>query len=290
MIALATCANLPDWEIDDQPLFAAFAELGVEALPVAWDDPRADWSRFDACLIRSTWDYAERRDEFVAWAERAAAGTRLFNSASIVRWNTQKDYLAELESRGAPLAPSIWLERGSRPDVAALMQGQGWSRGFLKPVIGATARETLRFSVAPQEGGAGLREAQTHVDRLLPWEKLILQPYYASVEADGEISAIFIDGECTHAVRKVPVPGDYRVQDDFGASDEPYVLDASDLAIARKIVGLVGADLLYARVDFLRDDQGRMRLNELELVEPSLFFRHGPHAAKRLAQALLRAL
>ena len=290
MIAVATCSSLSDQEVDDRPLFAAFERLGAEVRPVVWDDPLADWSRFEACLIRSTWDYADRRDEFVAWAERVARLTRLFNRAEIVRWNTQKDYLAELEARGAPLAPSVWLRRGSSLDVEAVMQDRRWTRGFLKPSIGATARETLRFSIAPAAGAAGLREAQAHVDRLLPREGLILQPYYVSVETEGEISAIFIDGECTHAVRKVPVPGDYRVQDDFGASDAPYSLEPAELSLARKIVGLVNADLLYARVDFLRDDQGRLRLNELELVEPSLFFRHAPHAAERLAGALLRAV
>ncbi len=202
MIAIATCSTLSDQERDDRPLFAAFRELGVEARPVVWDDPLADWSAFDACLIRTTWDYADRRDEFVSWAERAAESTKLFNSAEIVRWNTQKDYLAELERRGAPLAPSVWLAAGSSVDVATLMLDRRWERGFLKPVIGATARETLRFSVAPAPGTAGLPEAQAHVDRLLPREALILQPYYASVETEGEISVIFIDGECTHAVRK----------------------------------------------------------------------------------------
>ncbi len=88
----------------------------------------------------------------------------------------------------------------------------------------------------------------------------------------------------------LPVPGDYRVQDDFGASDEPYTLDAAELALGREIVGLVQERLLYARVDFLRDDQGQLRLNELELVEPSLFFRHAPRAAEQLARVLLRAL
>lgn len=290
MIAVATCADLSEREVDDRPLLAAFRELGVEVRLVVWDDSCIDWSRFDACLIRTTWDYAERLDEYVAWADRVTAATRLFNSAQIVRWNTRKDYLAELEARGAPLAPTVWLERGSSVELVAVLRERGWRRGFLKPVVGATARETLRFSTRPAEGESGLSEAQAHVDRLLPREDLMLQPYYSSVETEGEFSAIFIDGECTHAVRKLPVPGDYRVQDDFGASDEAYRLEPDELELARTIVEMVETDLLYARVDFLLDEQGRMRLNELELVEPALFFRHGPHAAERLARALMRAI
>ena len=104
------------------------------------------------------------------------------------------------------------------------------------------------------------------------------------------MSAIFIDGSFTHAVRKVPVPGDYRVQDDFGASDEPTELSPDQLDLARSILDCVDGNLLYARTDFLRDEAGSLRLTELELVEPSLFFRHGPHAGERLADALLARL
>jgi glutathione synthase/RimK-type ligase-like ATP-grasp enzyme len=119
---------------------------------------------------------------------------------------------------------------------------------------------------------------------------MLLQPYLGSVETAGERSAIFIDGAFSHAVRKVPVPGDYRVQDDFGAEDRPVELTAGERRLARAAVAAAGGDLLYARVDLLADDRGRPRLSELELVEPSLFFRHHPAAAERLAGALLRRL
>ena len=119
---------------------------------------------------------------------------------------------------------------------------------------------------------------------------MMLQPYVEQVERDGEWSAIFIDGDYSHGVRKVPVAGDYRVQDDFGATDMPATFTVDELALARSIVEAVEADLLYARVDFLRDEHGDLRLTELELVEPSLFFRHAPEAAERLADGLLRRL
>ena len=112
--------------------------------------------------------------------------------------------------------------------MTATMDELGWQRGFLKPVVGATARETLRF-VCNDEG---LAQAQSHVDRLLPNEGLMLQPYLESVETDGELSALYFDGEYSHGVRKVPVPGDYRVQDDFGASDEPYTFSDGEVQCA----------------------------------------------------------
>jgi hypothetical protein len=234
----------------------------------------------------------ERRDEYVAWAERVGGATRLFNSAAVVRWNTHKRYLRDLEDRGVAIVPTEWLPRGKPSAVGELARRRGWSRAFLKPLIGATARETLRFT-ADREGA---RAAQEHADRLLPTEGLMLQPYLDRVETDGEVSAIFVDGELTHGVRKVPVAGDYRVQDDFGASDFPYPFAGGERLLAERAViaaeRILGLDdrLLYARADFLRGPQGELLLTELELVEPSLFFRHAPDAARRLADRLQRRL
>jgi glutathione synthase/RimK-type ligase-like ATP-grasp enzyme len=137
---------------------------------------------------------------------------------------------------------------------------------------------------------AQLPAAQRHLDRLLAGEDMMVQPYLPSVESLGEVSAVFVDGRFSHAVRKVPVPGDYRVQDDFGASDEPTTLAERELALAGSIMELVESELLYGRADFLRDAAGELRLTELELVEPSMFFRHAPHAARALAEALCRRL
>ncbi len=283
-IALATCSSLPDWEVDDRPLHAALDARGIEVLHPPWDDPAFDWASCDACLIRTTWDYMERRDEYVAWADRVASMTRLFNPAGVVRWNTHKSYLRDLESSGVPITPSVWLEQGTTVDVAAVLSERGWRRAFLKPVIGATARETLRF-IADDEGVA---EASVHLSRMLASEAMILQPYLSSVELEGEYSVIMIDGALTHAVRKIPVPGDYRVQDDFGARDEPAAMDEEAVKICERILGDIDGDLLYARMDFLRDDEGALRLSELEVVEPSLFFRHCATAADRLAAGLCR--
>lgn len=276
-LALATCATVPDWEVDDRVFHAALAARGVAASQQVWDDPSIDWRAFDAVLIRTTWDYQEKRDAFVAWAERVPV--LLHNPAAIVRWNTHKSYLRDLERRGVPIIPTEWLARGTAPDIAGLCREHGWTRAFLKPCVGATARETLRFE-------AGDPAAQAHAARLLATEDLMLQPYLRRVETEGELSAIFIGGELTHAVRKVPVSGDYRVQDDFGAKD--YAIEFPDVALARRAIEAVGHPLLYGRADFLIADDG-LRLTELELVEPSLFFRHGRHAAERLADALLAA-
>jgi hypothetical protein len=297
-IAVVTCRTLSVHERDDLPLLAALRERGVHVEQPIWDDAAVDWPSFDAVLIRSTWDYPERRTQFVAWAERVESCTKLFNPARLVAWNTHKQYLRELERYGVPLAETVWFAAGLEHDLVAAVRALGISRGFLKPLVGANARNTLRFDVDnPEE----LALAQAHLSRLTVDMDMMLQPYLESVEREGELSAIYFEGVLSHAVRKVPVAGDYRVQDDWGAHDEPMTLEHQALAVCEQTLAGMAAcfeqrgwgpalPLLYARVDLLRETGGRWVLNELEVVEPSLFFRHGPEAAQVLASALLRRL
>ena len=125
---------------------------------------------------------------------------------------------------------------------------------------------------------------------------MMLQPYLPSVEVSGELSLIYFDGKFSHAVRKVPVAGDYRVQDDHGASDHPETPNADQLALGQRCLDFLTAKkfdtapLLYARVDLMTGPAGEDWIGELELIEPSLFFRHDAQAAGRLASALLARL
>lgn len=287
-IALPTCSNLPDWEVDDLPLFEALKGRGFSLEHPVWDDPAVEWSRFDAVLVRTTWDYQEKLPAFLAWIEEVHRVSQLFNPADVLRWNTDKRYLRDLAERGVAIAPTIWLEQGDSVSVAALVRESGWERAFLKPMVGATARETLRFDADAE----GLAAAQAHVDRLLPSEGLMLQPYLESVETVGELSLILVDGELSHAVRKVPVEGDYRVQDDFGAVDFPVEVDTETVELARSVLEAGtppdAHPLLYGRVDFMTGPAGELWVGELELIEPSLFLRHSPQAGHRIAEALVK--
>jgi hypothetical protein len=291
LLALATRSDLPAFEVDDRHLHRALRAREVAFAEPVWDDPAVDWAGFDAVLIRTTWDYQEKLPAFLRWSRRVAAATRLDNPDRVVRWNTHKHYLRDLQAHGVALAPTCWLDRGTRAVVADLVAGLRCDEGFLKPCVGSTARETLRFAV----DAAGVAAAQAHVDRLLPHEDLMLQPFLRSVTERGEWSAVFVDGRITHCVRKIPVAGDYRVQDDFGARDEPFAPVAGERAAAERALAaaqqvLATPALLYARADFLWDDAGGCVLTELELVEPSLFFRHAPAAADALADAWLTRL
>lgn len=289
-ISLASCRTLPPFECDDEALIAALEARGCEVKQVPWDDAAHAWERDDLCLLRSTWDYSERYWEFRRWLQEVNERTLLLNPLGLVRWNLDKRYLLEMRAKGVAVAETRLLEpkdRGSC-DAAALdayLEERGWEEAFLKPCVGQTSRETLRFDRSP----TGLSRAEEHLRRLLADEAMLLQPWLPSVTTRGEVSLFFFENAYSHAVRKIPRPGDWRTQDDFGAKDEPYAPRRDEMILALDVVTHL-PDPLYVRVDLLDDGAGRPLLNEIEAIEPSLFFRHAPQAAERFSEAILARL
>ncbi len=278
-IALVSAAPALKLDEDLPPLVEALRALGAEGRPVVWDDPSVDWRSFAAAVVRSTWDYASRRDAFVAWAERVESMTRLFNSAKILRWNTDKVYLRELSSAGVPVAPTRYVGPGERVDL----QGEG--DFVVKPSVSAGAMNTARY-------GPGRREAaEAHVRRLQSEGRTaMIQPYLSGLDEAGETGMIFIDGAYSHAIRKGAIlKGDVKLVDGLYAQEELASREPgpAEREVARRALAFLGEPLLYARVDVAPGPGGSPVLLELELAEPSLFFAYGPGAAARLARALL---
>jgi hypothetical protein len=276
-VGLVTCAEVPEGSRDDQRLVPVLAGLGLRARFVVWDDPTVDWAEPAVCVVRSTWDYLHRRAAFVAWAERVAGVTDLWNPAPVIRWNTHKGYLRDLAARGVPIVPTVWLAAGSRADLAGILADRGWTQAVIKPAVSADAYGTsIVTGVAPAD-------AQAQLDALLPERDMMVQPFLSSVGHYGERSLLFIAGELTHAVRR-SAPAGYGP--DFAGDCPPVVPTADEVALARTVLAAVGASTLYARVDLLRDEAGTPCLLELELVEPSLFLAQAPQATARLAAAI----
>lgn len=277
-VALASCDNLPGWEVDDLPLVAELESLGVEVHTPAWSD-EIDWKMFDATVIRTTWDYHTRAQEFLDWTSGVP---RLFNCLQVIEWNIHKSYLRELETCGIPIAPTVWIKKGEHTSVVKVLQQLQTDAGFIKPLVGACASDTLRFNSDEIDQAQSFLEERAN-------QEMMVQPYLNSVETEGELSAIFVDGVFTHGVQKIPVEGDYRVQDDFGAEDSPYDFTIEEIESMSEIFSHVpsGDSLLYARVDYLRGTDGTLLLNELELIEPSMFFRHSTDAHTKFAKAIL---
>jgi glutathione synthase/RimK-type ligase-like ATP-grasp enzyme len=280
-VALVTAPTFPDCLPDEKLLADALAARGVKAGPVIWDDASVDWSHFRLALIRTAWDSDKRRDEFVDWADRAGARCPLWNPPEVLRWNTHKSYLRELESRGVAIVPTAWLTRGAQADVKALLAERGWTDAVVKPAVSAGARDTLRVRT-PED----VRAAQALVERILPYKDMMVQPYQSSVEGYGERSLLFFGGEHTHAIKRQAALSGSPGYDATVA--EPAPSSEDERAFARRVLAATGFELLYARVDMARDEQGGLRLMELEVTEPNLFLHQGgPRAVERLADALL---
>lgn len=279
-----TCAALPGLHADDRLLLGALRDAGMDAEPAVWEDPLQDWGSPRLCVIRSTWDYAFRREQFVAWARAAEAVTTVLNPVRLVEWNTHKSYLCDLATRDAPVVPTVVLPARMAVDLSALLRSRGWRDAVLKAAVAQSGRYAMRVMVDDPAPG------QAHLDRVLRREDMLLQPYLPGVQESGELSLVFVEGEFTHAVRKRPARGDFRVHDDHGGSVTAETPARDELAAARAALAAVGEPVLYARVDLVRDAGGNPLVMELEVVEPELFFRFSEDAVARLVGAIRRRL
>lgn len=275
---------MPGLNADDRLLHDALAGRGLDVEPAVWEDPHYAWDETRMLVIRSAWDYAFRRDAFLEWARRAAAAAPMWNRLELVEWNTHKRYLCDLERRGVATVPSVVLERGRNVDLGALLAARGWRRAVVKAAVAQAGRYALRVDAA-----TNLPRAQAHLDRLLPHEDMLLQPYVESIAVTGEVSLVVIDGEVTHAVRKRAKGEDFRVHSDHGGSETVEDPSPEDVAVAEAAVAGV-APVLYARVDVVAAPDGRPWVMEFEVVEPELFLRYSADAVARLARSIEREL
>jgi hypothetical protein len=279
-IALATTDELPRLDTDLPILIEAFARRGVHAHCVAWDDPSIDWRSFGAVVVRSTWNYIQHFDAYVAWIDRVSQCTRLLNSRETLLWNLHKRYLLELASAGIAVVPTELVEAGRHPDWLALHRG--YDEIVVKPAVSAGSFATVRLHRAQ------IDHARAHRDEHLSRDMLV-QPLVSSVVTNGESNLVYFGGQFSHAVRKGARWDGDREQ----SRGLVQPLD-DERALANKILGVVAARGFgtppYARVDLARDDAGRPVLMELELVEPSLFLDRAPEHGDRLVHAVLDAL
>jgi hypothetical protein len=290
-VALVTAREARGLDEDMPLLEAALHAVGARSQIVDWDDGQIDWASFDIALLRSTWDYTDRLQEFLVWVDATSRRTTLLNPPSVIRWNTDKHYLAELARATVPVVPSTFIEPGESATQALhnFLSGHGNSPEFVvKPSVGAGSRDTerhLRERVEPALAQAG---------RLLDaGRSVLLQPYLDSVDRDGETALIYTAGQFSHAVRKGPLlppglAGSPAVGLFAPEKITPRTPGVDELRVAERVLAaLPFAAPLYARIDLIRDAAGAPTLLELELTEPSLFFAYAPGAAERFASAIL---
>ncbi len=285
-VALATCREFPNLDDEDRLLIPALASLGIDAVPAVWTDDAIDWAGFDAVVIRETWDYADDRDAFLAWAARIESVSALFNPAAVVAWNTDKHYLQELADAGLPVVPTVFVEPGA--DASTWLPSGDFSDVVVKPAVSCGSRDTVRYALHEP-----VDVAEAHVARLLADDRSVMvQPYLDAVDTVGETALLYFDGVFSHAIRKGPllargVEGE-KVEGLFVQEQiDPREPSPAERAVADAVVARIpGGAPLYARVDLIPSADGTPVVLELELTEPSLFLSHSAGAADRLAAAI----
>ncbi len=276
-IVFAGCRALVEGDGDDADLVATLRKRGLHARWLSWDD--RETLDADLVILRATWDYVDRLDEFLAWTKRVR---NLLNPPVVVAWNTDKRYLADLSTAGVPTLASRFFEPGKR---VRLPDGEV----VVKPAVGAGSAGAQRFTDSD--------DARRHAAKLqLEGRTVLVQPYDPRVE-DGETALVFLGGQQSHAFTKGPIlppPGDQPAFDNSGTYAEESLKPADPdfelwdvgyqaLAAAGAHLDIDPAELLYARVDVI-GGASDPKLLELELVEPSLGWRQLDEAVRSRQQ------
>jgi glutathione synthase/RimK-type ligase-like ATP-grasp enzyme len=275
-VALVDCRHLSFDDGDRGPLLEALTARGVRADWWSWDDGALDWSTTRAAVVRMTWDYSERLEDFLGWVDRAEMATELLNPAGVLRWNVHKSYLLDLEAAGVPIVPTLLVPASEWDLLDARLAATAWTEVVVKPAVGAGARGAFRSPAASLVATAPA-----------PARDVLVQPLVETIASEGETSLVYVGGAYSHAVRKRPAEGDYRVQEEHGGGQAPVDPTDPQLAVAQRALEAVPGDLLYARVDLVTGSEtGDPQVMEVEVVEPSLYLSSAPGSTDRFAAAI----
>jgi glutathione synthase/RimK-type ligase-like ATP-grasp enzyme len=254
-----------------EPLAAA--GLSVQAEP--WTRASAEaLARYAVVMPLVAWGYhfdlARFRSQLSRWQ---AGGVRLQNPASVLAWNADKRYLDDLKARGARTIPTLFCDRLGEADLVRAAERFGTEALVVKPQVSGAAWKTVKLR--PGEGLDGA-----------PVGPAMIQPFLPSIGEEGELSLFYFDRSFSHAVRKRPDAGDFRVQEQFGGQAEACAPEAEAMSTAEAVLAAIDEPLLYARVDLLRGLDGRWALIEIELIEPDLFLAYDRLAPDRFVAAV----
>jgi len=296
-VALATAASSWELDVDAPVMLDALEHEGVHATPAVWDDATFDWSAVDLVVVRSTWDYMSRLAEFTNWAHRVERSTALANPAAVIEWNTDKRYLTELEQRGVPIVPTVFLDAAAldgdraadaaRDALGRQLDASARGEAVVKPTVSAGSKDTLR--VGGDDVGRGVALAIT---LLRAGRNVMVQPYLDAVDEQGETGLVSLAGEFSHAFTKGAI-----LRRGAGLVEGPYaeeritaaVPSDDQLALRAAALDAIGerfGPLLYARIDVITGDDGQPVVLEAELTEPSLFLSVDHGAPARFARAV----
>lgn len=283
-LALVTCDEYPQGPPDEGLLPQLLEARGWTVTHTSWDQADASWKDFGGVVVRSTWDYTRRTDDFLRWIDDLErSSVPLWNPAPLLRWNHDKRYLEDLEERGIAVVPTGWIEQGGLVHLHEIMAFEGWDEAVVKPVISAGAVDTFRVDL--DEARARDREFRD----LVRERPMMVQQLMPEIRESGELSFCFFDGTYSHAVRKLPKDGEFRVQERLGGTNQLADPAPGLIRQAEKVLDAIDGEWLYARVDAVV--RGRnLILMELELLEPSMYCDLAEGSAERFADAIDRRL
>ena len=278
---IAILCPTPEYEEDWSPIKADYLRLlGNDTAFIDWTKAD-DLTDFDLVTPLLAWGYPRDTAKWFDLLDRLETqGVNVCNPADVLRWNSDKSYLAELDGAGVAVVPTRMSDSLNEAALAAARDAFGSEILVIKPPISGGADGTFRL------------DKNEPIPALVAGERMMIQPYLPSIAAEGEYSLFYFSGKLSHSIVKHPAAGDFRVQDQFGGYEEPIESPTAAEMLAQSALGatadITGSGVLaYARVDMLRGGDGQFRLMELELIEPSLFLRFAPDKGTEFAQALL---
>jgi glutathione synthase/RimK-type ligase-like ATP-grasp enzyme len=284
IVALVTYSDSPTLTSSDALLVEPLKNEGIEAVAAPWDDPTINWSHFDGIILRSAWNYHTTHKAFIKWLSHLRSlHTTVLNPIDWMIWNSDKKYLKDLETKGTNVIPSILLKPNKRIPLEQIARDKQWTRLVIKPTIGASAH-----GISMAEPGEYKKKEST-ITQLLQNSDVLVQPLMTEVMSGGEYSCVFIAGNFSHAIQKLPKKGDFRSNSEFGSTETLVTLDPMVIQQAKKILMTIEEPMFYARVDgFISTKQ--FTIMEVELIEPHLFFDLYPQAAHTFARELKKRL
>ncbi|MCP4413376.1 MAG: hypothetical protein GY808_12520 [Gammaproteobacteria bacterium] len=282
--AFLSMDSLANFECYDQLVIRPLAQLGWHAEEISWKTVDSDWDQYDLVVIRSPWDYQDDFEAFLKVLESIEQSSAvLANPIDIVHWNIHKKYLAELESKGINIVPTLWRSSINANEFDDFFKYFSSNEIIIKPCISANADDTYRLT---KETIVNLSD---HLVEIFKNKESMIQPFMHTIVNEGEFSLFYFNNTYSHAILKTPSKGDFRVQEEHGGQIQKIEPDAALTEQAVDTLSAIDAELLYARLDFVRTRSG-YALMEAELIEPSLYFNLDDESAERFAKAIVQKM
>jgi glutathione synthase/RimK-type ligase-like ATP-grasp enzyme len=279
--AFLSMDSLEDFFAYDQMLFEPLKAVGWSAEEVSWRKTDVDWNVYDVVVIRTTWDYQDDVEAFMACLQRIeASSAQLQNGLKAVEWNISKRYLSDLQNQGINIVPTLWFNAFVVAELQIGFSHFDTSEIVLKPLVSANADHTYRLT--PEN----LKEQADELKDVFAHREFMMQPFLPEIVNEGEYSLFYFAGHYSHSILKQPGAGDFRVQEEHGGHLKSIQPSEEMLTIARHCLAALPADVLYARIDLVRH-KNEFAVMEIELIEPSLYFNMDPESPQRFVDAFI---